>query len=104
MQDLHKQRPAPTVNYSKQMPQPDDLLMEWPREMEQAIREIGVPGPLIDMHPSDYAKVICSLLDIPVHKLANNKGTIESLHVLFTLYSDFKNNPHFGGNQGNGGG
>jgi hypothetical protein len=45
---------------------------------------------MIDMHASDYAKILCSLLDIPVHKLANNKGTIESLHVLFTLYSDFK--------------
>ena len=46
------------------------------------------------MHIADYAKMLCTLLDIPVHKLANNKGTIEALHVLFTLYSELKSNIH----------
>ena len=44
------------------------------------------------------------MLDIPVHKLANNKSLIESLHVLFTLFSEFRQNQHFknqeNGNQG----
>jgi intraflagellar transport protein 46 len=51
-----------------------------------------MPGPEIDMNTGDYARVICSMVDIPNHKLANNKSVVESLHVLFTLYSDFKVN------------
>lgn len=47
------------------------------------------------MHPSDYARIILTMLDIPVHKLANNKSLIESLHVLFTLFSEFRQNQHF---------
>ena len=34
VQDLHKTRPPPTVNYTKQMPDADTLMMEWPPEME----------------------------------------------------------------------
>lgn len=63
--------------------------------MEQVMKEVTFPGPEIDMHPSDYARMICAMLDIPSHKLANNKSVIESLHVLFTLYSEFKQNQHF---------
>jgi intraflagellar transport protein 46 len=33
----------------------------------------------------DYARIMCAMLDIPVY----DKVT-ESLHVLFTLYSEFK--------------
>ena len=72
------------------MPNPDDLMDVWPNEMEQALREIPFPGPEIDMHAADYAKLVCSMLDIPCHKLANNKSVIESLHVLFTTFSDFR--------------
>jgi len=34
--------------------------------------------------------LICGILDIPVH---NNR--IHALHVLFTLFSEFKNSQHF---------
>lgn len=104
VQDLHKTRPPPTVNYTKQMPDIDNLMQEWPSEMEQALKEISFPGPEIDMHPSDYARLVCSMVDIPCHKLANNKSVIESLHILFTLFSEFRSNQHFQQNQGNPGG
>lgn len=42
------------------------------------------------MHSADYARIVLTMLDIPVHKLANNKSLIESLHVLFTLFSTFR--------------
>ena len=74
------------------MPDFDFLMAEWPPEMEDAFKNIPFPGPEIDMHISDFSKMICTFLDIPVHKLANNKGCIESLHVLFTLYSELKSN------------
>lgn len=103
--DLHKTRPPPTVNYTKQMPDIDNLMQEWAPDMEQALREITFPGPEIDMHPSDYARLVCSMVDIPCHKLANNKSVVESLHILFTLFSEFRSNQHFQNqNQAPGGG
>lgn len=39
-----------------------------------------------------FAKLVCALLDVPVH----SDGTVmESMHLLFTLYLSFKNNPYF---------
>ena len=53
----------------------------------------------------EYSKVIALLLDIPVAvktekvdsrgKKLNTSNMIEALHVLFTLYSEFKNSAHF---------
>jgi hypothetical protein len=43
------------------------------------------------MDVRDYTRVVCSLLDIPVYE---NKAT-ESLHLLFSLFSEFKQNPAF---------
>ena len=65
----HKTRPPPTVNYTKNMPDIESLMQEWPPEMEQAFKATPFPGPEIDMHVSDYAKIICAMSDIPVHKL-----------------------------------
>jgi intraflagellar transport protein 46 len=64
--------------------------------MEQALKDIPFPGPEIDMHPADYARLVCSMVDIPSHKLVvNNKSVVESLHILFTLFSEFRSNQHF---------
>ncbi len=74
------------------MPDFDELMSEMQPGMESALKEVKFPGPEIDMHTSDYSRIICAMLDIPVHKLANNKSQIESLHVLFTLFSEFRQN------------
>ena len=37
-----------------------------------------------------YVDICCALLDIPFYK-----SRIQSLHVLFTLYSSFRNSQHF---------
>jgi len=66
--------------------------------MQEALKEVPFPGPEIDMQTIDYARLVCTMADIPNHKLANNKSVVESLHVLFTLYSDFKHSQHFGQN------
>ena len=63
--------------------------------MDQALKEIAFPGPDIDMHAADYSKLVCAMVDIPSHKLANNKSVVESLHVLFTLFSVFRSSQHF---------
>jgi intraflagellar transport protein 46 len=54
-----------------------------------------LPGDELDLNIEDFAKLACTLLDIPVHQSSNNnneKNLIESLHVFFTLYSEFKAN------------
>lgn len=60
--------------------------------MEAAFKQTPFPGAEIDMSAQEYAKIICAMSDIPVHKLQNNKPVIESLHVLFTLFSEFRSN------------
>lgn len=94
--ELHKTRPPPTVQFTKTMPDIELLMQEWAPEMEETFNRISLPGPELDISLADYAKMVCSILDIPVHKLGNKKSLIEALHHLFTLYAEFKDNPHFG--------
>lgn len=81
-----------TVPYSKNMPEIESLMQLWPEKMEQAINEVKLPDEGINLPTEIYAKIICNLLDIPVHKVNSNKGITEALHVLFSLYSVVKEN------------
>ena len=63
--------------------------------MEAAFKQIPFPGAEIDMHVTDYARLICAMCDVPVHKSQKNNTVVESLHVLFTLFSEFRSNQHF---------
>jgi intraflagellar transport protein 46 len=60
-----------------------------------ALQGKNIPLEEIDLSVEEYSKFACALLDIPIHTTNNNKNIIESLHVLFTLYSEFKANQHF---------
>ncbi len=53
--DLHKGRPPATVNYSKQMPDFDLLMEQWPPMMERTLAETPFPTPDIALSCSDYA-------------------------------------------------
>mmetsp|Transcript_6273 Transcript_6273/g.12091 ORF Transcript_6273/g.12091 Transcript_6273/m.12091 type:complete len:445 (-) Transcript_6273:314-1648(-) len=44
----------------------------------------------LEVDLATYTKMVCGLLDIPVYQ-----NPVESLHVLFSLYLDFKSNPIF---------
>ena len=68
--------------------------------MEEAFNTLNLPNQNIDMDLQNYAKLACTLLDIPVHNTKNDKNLIESLHVFFTLYSVFKENVYFQKKQG----
>jgi len=67
--------------------------------MENLFKEVEYPDERINMKLQDYSRLLCSMLDVPIHKLNSNNSIIEALHVVFTLYSEFKDNPHF--NRGN---
>jgi intraflagellar transport protein 46 len=92
---LHKEKMSSSVSYSKTMPDIESLMQVWPEKMESTLKDIPFPDERLNMSVDNYAKLVCNMLDIPIHKLNTNKSTIEALHVLFTLYSGFKENQHF---------
>ena len=87
---LHRTKPPPQVHYSKTMPDIERLMQVWPEEFEEILKSVKLPSPNIDLSVRDYARVLCAILDIPVYQ-----NVTESLHVLFTLYSEFTSNQHF---------
>ncbi|TYZ57447.1 hypothetical protein PybrP1_010834 [[Pythium] brassicae (nom. inval.)] len=88
--DLHRTKPPPQVHYTKAMPDIESLMQVWPEEFEELLGKARLPSASMDMTLEQYVRVICALLDIPVHK-----NVYESLHVLFTLYLEFRSNQHF---------
>lgn len=94
-EDINRNRPPPTMTYSSAMPNLEDLLQEFPEQMEEVLKNIPLPDASLDLTIEEYSKIICAMLDIPV------KGNIiESLHMLFSLYEQF--HEHFYFNQSRG--
>jgi intraflagellar transport protein 46 len=52
--------------------------------------DLQLPPPGIDLDIDQYVRMLCAILDIPVHS-----NLVESLHVMFTLYLEFRENQHF---------
>ncbi|CAN0065808.1 unnamed protein product, partial [Phaeothamnion confervicola] len=82
------------------MPDIDTLMEVWPVELEDLLSGPGgaaaaFPPPSIELSLDEYCRLACVLLDVPVHDGAGGGGLIESLHLLFTLYMEFKANQHF---------
>lgn len=71
----------------------------WPETIERELDNLTIPKEGLNIELSNYAKIICTILDIPIHKInlgeENKNSIIEALHVLFNLYSEFKENKHF---------
>merc|ERR1740138_1712735 len=89
--DLNRSKPAPTVQYSRRMPDIEQLMQVWPAEFEEFLQSNPLPEfSDMELELSDYIKLMASILDVPVY----NQIT-ETLHVIFTLYSEFKSNQHF---------
>lgn len=91
---LHDSKPPAQVMYRKLYPDIDVLMEEWPQAVEDALGEVELPGPDVDLDLQEYAKLVCVALDIPFHP----EHPAEALHVLFTLYATYRDNPHFGAN------
>lgn len=90
VEDIHRNRPPPTMRYSTKMPEFEELMELWPDELDNAMKSLPLPNADLDLSVDEYTRVICAILDIPI------KGnTIESLHVLFSLFSQFEANQYF---------
>ena len=90
LEEIHRQRPPPSVIYTSPMPELEALMDPWPEKFEGALQSLIVPSCELDLSFEDYARVVCAILEIPVRG-----NIIESLHHLFSLYSEFASNQHF---------
>ncbi|XP_053449739.1 intraflagellar transport protein 46 homolog isoform X1 [Nycticebus coucang] len=88
--ELHRSKPPATVHYTRPMPDIDTLMQEWSPEFEELLGKVSLPTAEIECSLAEYIDMICAILDIPVYK-----SRIQSLHLLFSLYSEFKNSQHF---------
>ena len=87
---LSRHKPPPSVHYSKPMPDIEALMQIWPAQFEELLETAKLPGADLQAELPELVRIVCALLDIPVYS-----SLTESLHVLFSLYSDFKANVHF---------
>nr|XP_023413919.1 intraflagellar transport protein 46 homolog [Loxodonta africana] len=88
--ELHRSKPPATVHYTRPMPDIDTLMQEWSPEFEELLGKVSLPTAEIGCSLPEYIDMICAILDIPIYK-----SRIQSLHLLFSLYSEFKNSQHF---------
>eukprot|EP00730_Choanoeca_flexa_P013028 TRINITY_DN4896_c0_g1_i3.p1 TRINITY_DN4896_c0_g1~~TRINITY_DN4896_c0_g1_i3.p1 ORF type:complete len:354 (+),score=61.07 TRINITY_DN4896_c0_g1_i3:38-1063(+) len=88
---VHRDKQPQTVHYTSSMPDIDTLMQEWPEEVEQVLRSVQLPSASLDVDIKEYSDIVCTLFDIP-----SNKSRIQALHLLFTLFVEFRNSQHFG--------
>jgi intraflagellar transport protein 46 len=96
VEELHRTKPQTQIHYHYPMPDIETLMDVWPEEVEDALNKIPLPDTAeLDISLTEQLDLICSFLDIPIHETKR----VESLHLLFSLFLEFKNNPHFGGSE-----
>ncbi|NXI34889.1 IFT46 protein, partial [Galbula dea] len=88
--ELHRCKPPATVHYTRPMPDIETLMQEWSPEFEELLGKVSLPTAEMSCDLAEYIDMICAILDIPVYK-----SRIQPLHILFSLYSEFKNSQHF---------
>ncbi|OWK55715.1 Intraflagellar transport protein 46 [Lonchura striata] len=88
--ELRRCKPPATVHYSRPMPDIETLMQEWSPEFEELLGKVGLPSAEMSCDLAEYIDMICAILDIPVYK-----SRIHPLHVLFSLFLEFKNSQHF---------
>ena len=75
------------------LPHPIDVVPREPQRKPSVFDELLLScfrAVNISLDLATYVRTVCAFLDIPIY------GSLtEALHVLFTLYSDFKANVHF---------
>lgn len=98
VEEIHKHRVAPTVFYSKKMPEIDSLMQVWEPEFENALNKTKLGDASVPLATEQLVLLACNLADVPVHEGDSERNLIESLHVLFQLYSAFNSNDHFQNN------
>ncbi|KAL3069210.1 hypothetical protein niasHT_034440 [Heterodera trifolii] len=91
VKELRRTKAPTRVVYGKPMPSIESLMQEWPAEVEQKLKEMKLLiNANLDADLEDFVDLCLGLVDIPLHK-----SRLESLHVLFSLYAEFRASQHF---------
>ncbi|XP_065347964.1 intraflagellar transport protein 46 homolog [Cloeon dipterum] len=80
IQELHRNHPPPSINYTRLMPDVDSLMQEWPLEVENMLQDQSLPPPDLQCSLESYIDMMCGILDIPVYE-----SRVESLHLFFSV-------------------
>eukprot|EP00593_Proboscia_inermis_P016306 CAMPEP_0171327146 /NCGR_PEP_ID=MMETSP0816-20121228/117893_1 /TAXON_ID=420281 /ORGANISM="Proboscia inermis, Strain CCAP1064/1" /LENGTH=449 /DNA_ID=CAMNT_0011826789 /DNA_START=477 /DNA_END=1826 /DNA_ORIENTATION=- len=106
---LHRSKPPPQVIYKRSdMPDVDQLMEAWSEDDEihsalsseesgLGVSVAALPDINLDMSVQEYAKVVYVILGIPFDEGMMN----QSVHALFTLFTEFQNNQHFSSSDNN---
>ena len=64
------------------MPDIDALMQEWPPQLEEILKETGIPTADFDCDVATYVDIICALLGMVSHKMSTitNFGLIVIFH------------------------
>ena len=88
VEEIHATKPAPEVRYRHKMPSLEELMQTIPNEMENELRNGEIPSADIDFTLEEYARVLCSLLGIPVY----DGCLVESIHAMLSMYIECREN------------
>ena len=79
---------VPSVRYSRNMPDVESLMQAWDGDTEEVLRGVRLPDASLPMPLRKRAELACATLGVPVYE-----NLVESMHVVFSTYLAFKNNP-----------
>ena len=84
VEEIHATSLPTEVRYHNKMPSVQELVQAWPKDIQDELRNgsLELPGAEVDLSVEEYARMLCSLLGIPVYE----GRLIESLHVAFSLF------------------
>lgn len=91
VQAIHANQPYPMVTHSRQMPDIDALMTEWPTKMEQMLNSVGFPSANLNCSLKFYIELMCGIFDIPLPPTNNQVDYLFALNTLFNLYLAIKN-------------
>lgn len=84
VEEIHaSSTPSANLRQLNGMPSMEELMQSWPDAVEEELKKgsVGVPSADIDLSLSDYVRVLCSLLGIPIY----DGCLIESVHTMISL-------------------
>ena len=86
--EVHAKDSQSGVRYRNQTPAIQNLIQFWPEKLGDGLRNgtLDLPPADIDLSVEEYARVMCSLMGIPVY----DGHVVESVHVLLSLFAEMQ--------------
>jgi len=86
--EVHIDNSKSEVRYQNRMPTIQELMQSWPEKLGAGLRDgtLDLPPADINLSVEGYARIMCSLLGIPVY----DGCVVESAHVLLHLFVEMQ--------------